>query len=240
MKNLDVELLLMKAWPSLYEEEYEGWILRYSKGYTKRANSVNFISESLWEFDEKIKYCKEFYKKFNEPVVYKLIDGNVEIDKRLEALGLEKREEVSVEECFLDDLILEESSGYVDWDFSEEWFSFFTKENRLKLNDALVLKEILLKNSNNNFYVYEKLENQIVAGAIAVIFGENLCIFNVYVKDAFRKRNYGKKLMCKILVEGKKKNVKRAYLQVLQSNEIGKKLYGKIGFVHKYSSWYRY
>lgn len=240
MKNFDIELLLMKAWPSLYEEEYEGWILRYSKGYTKRSNSVNFISESLLSFEEKIKYCKEFYKKFNEPVVYKLIDGNVEIDKRLEALGLEKREEVSVEECFLDDLILEESSGYVDWDFSEEWFSFFTKENRLKLNDALVLKEILLKNSNNSFYVYEKEENQIVAGAVTVVLGENLFIFNVYVKDGFRKRNYGKKIMYKILEEGKKKNVKRAYLQVLESNKIGKKLYEKIGFVHKYSSWYRY
>ncbi|MBN2838233.1 MAG: GNAT family N-acetyltransferase [Fusobacteriaceae bacterium] len=240
MKNLDIELLLMKAWPSLYEEEYDGWILRYSKGYTKRANSVNFISESLLRFEEKVNYCNEFYKGFNKSVVYKLIDDNMEIDRKLEELGLEKREEVSVEECLLDNLIIKESNGYVVWGFSEEWVTFFTKENKLSFQETLILKEILLKNDNNCFYVYEKEENQIVAVAMAVIFGENLCIFNVYVKDGFRKRNYGKKIVYKILEEGKKKNVKRAYLQVLESNKIAKKLYGKIGFVHKYSSWYRY
>ena len=47
-RNLIVmyEEIAMNAFPALLSEIYDGWILRYSDGYTYRGNSVNPIYKS--------------------------------------------------------------------------------------------------------------------------------------------------------------------------------------------------
>jgi hypothetical protein len=39
--DFTIEELSMNAWPSIQTVLLDGWILRMSNGYTKRANSVN-------------------------------------------------------------------------------------------------------------------------------------------------------------------------------------------------------
>jgi len=38
-----VEERSLNAWPSLHQMLYDGWVLRFSNGYTRRANSVSPI-----------------------------------------------------------------------------------------------------------------------------------------------------------------------------------------------------
>ena len=38
---LQIEELSINAFPAILTELYDGWILRYSNGYTYRGNSVN-------------------------------------------------------------------------------------------------------------------------------------------------------------------------------------------------------
>jgi hypothetical protein len=69
---LHIEELSMNAHPALKTALYDGWVLRFSNGYTKRANSVNPIYPSALPFEEKIEHCENAYHRQNLPVVFKL------------------------------------------------------------------------------------------------------------------------------------------------------------------------
>ena len=242
MDNLDIEIMLMRAWPSIEELTFDGWIIRSSGGYTKRANCVNPLYESYFDLEEKIEYCQKFYSEKKLPTIYKLMDSPIgnKVDIFLEEKGLKKEEIVSVQEIHIEDLNFEVNSIEVIWEFDMLWFDFFTEENKMDAKEKELLKEILLKNEENNFYVYKKYGEKIVAGALGVIEDENVCLFNLFVKEQYRGNGYGREVVEGVLTEARKINVKRAYLQVLANNDKAVKLYEKMGFVHKYSSWYRY
>lgn len=50
-----IEELSINAWPSMQTMVYDGWQLRFGRGYTKRANSISPFYESKIGFKEKIK-----------------------------------------------------------------------------------------------------------------------------------------------------------------------------------------
>ena len=62
----------LNAWPSHQQVLYDGWLLRFADGYTKRANSVNPVYKSPLGIDEKIEACEGFYRKMGLPPVFRL------------------------------------------------------------------------------------------------------------------------------------------------------------------------
>lgn len=241
MDTIQIESMLMRTWPSLEETTYDGWILRYSNGYTKRSNCINPIYESYFDIKEKFTFCEKTYEIKKLPVIYKIIDFKVglEIDNLLEDRGFEKFDETAVYEVEIENLDFDLDDLNVTWEFNEKWFEFYSSENSLDKIEKSVLKSILLKNEKNEFYIYKQIEDEIVAGVLGVIEDDNLSIFNVYVKEKYRQKGYGKEVVEGALIEGRKRNVKRAYLQVKMDNDKAIKLYKKMGFVEKYRAWYR-
>jgi hypothetical protein len=67
-----LEELSLNAWSTLQTKLYDGWILRFANGYTKRSNSINPIYHSTLQLQEKIEICENEYKKQNLPVVFNL------------------------------------------------------------------------------------------------------------------------------------------------------------------------
>jgi hypothetical protein len=61
MKNkiLRFEELSINAFPAILTELYDGWVLRYSNGYTYRGNSINPLYSSAIDLKDKIKYCED-------------------------------------------------------------------------------------------------------------------------------------------------------------------------------------
>ncbi len=41
-----LEELAFRGWPALESRDLDGWRLRFSNGYTKRANSINGLEEN--------------------------------------------------------------------------------------------------------------------------------------------------------------------------------------------------
>lgn len=78
-----LEELAMNAFPALSTELYDGWVLRYSNGYTYRGNSINPLYNSSYDFSKKIKYCERKYAESKIPCVFKI---NEYTEKGLDSL----------------------------------------------------------------------------------------------------------------------------------------------------------
>ena len=58
-----IEELSMNALPGIQMNVYDGWILRFADGYTKRANSINPIYFSNEDLNNKIENAEQMYRK---------------------------------------------------------------------------------------------------------------------------------------------------------------------------------
>ena len=58
-----IEEVSLNSWPALQSIIYDGWILRFSRGYTKRANSVNPIYPSTIDLPQKVARCERIYSE---------------------------------------------------------------------------------------------------------------------------------------------------------------------------------
>jgi hypothetical protein len=71
-----IEEVSINAWPSLQTNIYDRWIIRFAKGYTKRANSINPLYHLGVEVDKKIDYCEMLLNGTMNNNYFKLIDNN--------------------------------------------------------------------------------------------------------------------------------------------------------------------
>ena len=79
---LRYEELALNAFPAILTELYDGWVLRYSNGYTFRGNSINPLYKSNINLDEKISYCESKFASKKLPCVFKMteaVDGELDI-----------------------------------------------------------------------------------------------------------------------------------------------------------------
>ena len=72
---------------ALNSMEYDGWVLRFSNGYTGRANSVSVLRPSAKNAAEKVAYCEECYAKQGLPALFKLTDCDAELQDYLTKKG---------------------------------------------------------------------------------------------------------------------------------------------------------
>ena len=67
-----LEQAAFSAWPALEEQDHAGWRLRFSNGYTKRANSANAIATANNLTQSQIDHVKAFYRTRSVQTVFRL------------------------------------------------------------------------------------------------------------------------------------------------------------------------
>src|SRR5689334_5442082 len=80
-----VEETCLNAWPALREALLDGWLLRFSEGLTRRANSAN-PSYPVVRTD--LGGCEALYQRHGLPTIFRvlsLLDSSV--DRELAAAG---------------------------------------------------------------------------------------------------------------------------------------------------------
>src|SRR5689334_9139246 len=73
---IQYESAAAEAMPALTTRFYDGWLLRFTNGYTRRGNSIYPLYTSSLELDEKIKYCESLYLRQHLPVIFKLTEAS--------------------------------------------------------------------------------------------------------------------------------------------------------------------
>ncbi len=119
----------LNAWLSLQQILYDGWILRFANGHTKRANSVNPVYRGAENVQGKIKRCREVYSSKNLTTIFRItpLAHPENLDKILEASGFEKKDVSFVQVKDLEVFQPQPTSTIRFWtEFSQEWLENFT------------------------------------------------------------------------------------------------------------------
>lgn len=86
---MDFDLLVHEAWPAYEQQTYDGWILRYAGGVTKRANSVLALGRPA-DLGGAIEAAEAFYAEKGQRSVFSVGMGAMPgLDDELSARGYE-------------------------------------------------------------------------------------------------------------------------------------------------------
>lgn len=237
-----IEEISMNCWPSLQTVLYDGWVIRFAEGFTKRSNSVNPIYASNLDIDAKIERCQRLYRERGLPVCYKITDiaQPAGLDVILAGKGYARENEISVQLADLDDRGFggDENAHIAEGGYNG-WIEKYARMNELdpykkpilrKILDRIILPKCLLT------YSYNKKP----AGCgLGVVDGNFLGLFDIVIDKEYRNHGLGQKMMENIMAWGRGQGAQRAYLQVLTDNAPAVRLYEKLGFKEEYRYWYR-
>lgn len=238
---LRIEEASLNAWTPFQQLLYDGWILRFAEGYTRRANSVNPIFESSIDLDKKISFCEKLFSSKNLQPVFRL--NSFSETKKLEELLIRRNyqflHQTSVQAIELENLKLTLSPKIREAENLDEWISVFEELSELTTNLNSIHKK-LIENIPlaKNLMILED-SGTIVSCGLGVLEDDFIGIFDVVTHPIFRKRGFGRIVVESLMNWGKENSARVSYLQVMNDNKLALSLYKKIGFKEIYNYWYR-
>ena len=236
-----IEALSFKALPALETRHYDGWLLRYADGYTKRANSVNPVYSSTEEVNSKIELCESFYTDKNCPTIFKLTDKVFpsDLDTILAQRGYRKEAETYVYTLSLIGQGNPASNVQIDTQLRKTWVHRFAQLNRISEENVDTLHQMLSKIQTPCGYVEQRVDGDVVGVALGVVDDDWMGVFDVVIHPDFRGRGFGRTIMEALLNWGVGQGASKGYLQVQADNTVATTLYRALGFHHQYAYWYR-
>ncbi len=243
MLSMRIEQASLNAWPGLQQVLYDGWMLRFAGGYTKRANSVNPLFPSSLGLDEKIRFCEGRYAERGLPPIFRLTSfaAPAELDPALADRDYRRVAPTSVMHRDLEPLagppagsvkLGEESAG--------DWLALFCQFSGSTLNEHQTHRQILESILGQTLFASLSDSGRAVACGLAVLEGDCVGLFDLVTDPACRNRGYGTELVSGLLAWARQHGARHAYLQVVEANAPARHLYAdKLGFRPLYRYWYR-
>ncbi len=239
--QLRIEERAMNAWPALQTQVYEGCILRFANGYTKRANSANPLYLRTAQYAPLVDYCEAAYRRAGLPVVFKMLDAPryAELDRLLASRGYERGDETLV---MLLDLEAHRAprdpAAIVEPSFSEEWLQLFLRINDVGAN-AAAAQAMLANLLNETIAIRLRSGGRDIACGYGAMEGDHVGLFDIVVEAPQRGKGFGRALVQSLLAAARERGARTAYLQVMLSNPAALRLYAGLGFEESYRYWYR-
>ena len=230
------------AWPALQTVQYDGWILRFANGVTKRSNSVNLLYPSTLDADQKIGFCEKLYALKHIPPCFKItsIADPEDIDQRLGSRGYILHSTISFQTISLAGISSEPLRDiHVDTDLNPRWIDNFIRMNAFDRNRKSTYIGIMEQLFLPKCLISLSSERKIIGVGLGVVEGNFFGLFDIVVDRAFRNTGLGYHIVGNLLRWGKKNGADTAYLQVLTDNIPALRLYEKMGFREIYRYWYR-
>lgn len=239
---LQLEELAINAFPAILTELYDGWILRYSKGYTYRGNSINPLYSSTIDLKDKIKYCESKYFGNGLPCVYKMTE-NVDraLDISLENQGYTIEKSADIMNFKIDkDVKLQVEEVKISMDMTNEWLEGFLDLNGTTKESIKSIAITILSNIKNPVFCASINEGGLmIACGLGVLENGKIGLYDIHVMEQYRRKGLGTKICKAIINEGIKNDANSAYLQVASLNKKAIQLYSSLGFEKVYTYWYR-
>jgi len=237
-----IEEMSLNALPALETMIYDGWVLRFSRGYARRANSIYPLYQSKENINEKISKCEELYKSKGLDVIYKITKAAFpsNLDLLLEEYGYIIDAPTSVQGMNLDNVEeIKNESIICSSTINDEWFHSFCRMDNVSGEKRDVLYNTLENIIPKKFFVSLQRDEKIIGCGLGVLENDFIGLYNIVIDKEYRNKGYGREIVLSLLKLGKENGAKKAYLQVMENNPPALKLYSNVGFKEEYKYWYR-
>lgn len=236
-----IEGVCAAAWPPIEQWTYDGWVLRFARGYSRRCNSVNPVERGTQVLATKIEACEAAYAARHLPITFRLPSTAAEteeLDEVLLARGYFSADKTSVRVRSLD-ATLPDPAAEIDIvpGITQEWLAHTHGWSKFSTEQSAAFAEIVARISDQAAFALAWSGDTPVAAGIGVLQRDLVCLEAIVTAPEARRRGFGRALTLGLMRWGREQGAKTAYLQVVKSNTPALRLYNDLGFNHEI---YRY
>lgn len=230
------------GWPALQTMQYDGWLLRFAEGVTKRSNSVTMLYPSRIPFKEKIAFCETVYHQRGIVPCFKIVgeSGTSVIDNILEDQGYSIPATISFQMVTIAHTPpAPKQDVRIETRINEAWIDHFIRMNRFEMSRKPVYLAIMKQMLTPKCLVSVVANEQTIGVGLGVLEADCIGLFDLVVDPDHRNKGIGADIVKAILHWGHAMGAKQGYLQVLTDNTQAISVYRKLGFTEIYQYWYR-
>lgn len=244
-----VDTVASNTWPAESSISIDNWLLRASRGVTKRANSVLAIGEypndSNW-----LAKIEQSYQKLGLPAIFHISDASPEgLDELLQTKGYAKDTPCLmmtatsrlVSDNASNKMMRKKSSIQMEWAEAAdaEWLDAFLMLEQFPEERRGFYSGLFERMPSPKGFLKLKLNDQIIALGTAIVEDEWAGFVNVVIHEGHRGKGLGYVLMHALTEWSLEHGATKQYLQVITSNIPAVTLYEKLGYQARYGYHYR-
>ena len=240
-QNLDevrqLEALAFRGWPALENLDVAGWRLRFSGGYTKRANSINAL-EAHPSTD--IETVEAPYRERGQSPAWRLTPlAPPAIADLLAARGYRAIERSLLQVCPLHDRFQADPAVVISPGPSPAWIEAFAAHSPVRPEHRETMQRMLHKIAQPAGFAFVEREGRPMAMAIGAVEGDHMGLFDVLVMPEARRQGLARRVTESLYAWAWRHGARFAYLQVVATNAAAMPLYEAQGFrtVYAYEYW---
>ena len=254
-----IEEAALRAWPAHADTDFDGWRLRFSDGYTRRANSVTPLGTSYLAIEDKIATCERLYAERGLPAIFRLTPfAPPELDERLATRGYRLGDRVEVRARSLLDVVPtrpRRARGALRTDAParlgphtrprarahtiESWLDIFGRLSGAPVANRPAHRAVLNAVPGVRRLLALWVNGDPVACGMCVFNEGMLGLFDLVTAVEQRRLGYGSKILRQALRWGASAGATEAYLQVLVGNTPAQRIYDREAFEVVYHYHYR-
>jgi ribosomal protein S18 acetylase RimI-like enzyme len=247
-----LEEISLSAWPALQTVFVDGWVVRFSNGFGRRANSVNPLFYSMRSFEQNLAECEALYAHRNQRVVFKISPAvqppglddllaqrgyALEAPTSVQTLPFETQAQVPAAEVSTGPGASAIWSGAES--LTDEWLNAVVSLTAVPERHQATLRQMLAGLVPPACFASLSAGGQVAACGLGVLHGGWLGLFDIVTHPQQRSQGYAQRLIRQLLAWGQTRGAQGAYLQVMLNNPPALALYQRLGFKEAYRYWYR-
>ena len=242
MRPRELEELALATWPALQQWLYDGWVVRFAAGHTRRANSVNPLYPARHDPLAKIVQCEQWYAARDLPTVFRLNrhTAPAHLDRLLDDRGYRLVDPSLTLHRRLDSWLMPgRRVGSLHSETLLDWLAHYCQLSGKALDQQQTHATILQALPAPRIFATLWDDDRAVACAVGVVYAQALSIVDVVTAPRQRRHGYATALLSHIFGWAQQMGATDAALQVQGDNVAARALYARRGFQEIYRYWYR-
>ncbi len=235
-----LEELAFAGWPALESRDRAGWRLRFSGGYTKRANSINGLDSNAQTDSETVATLEAAYGERGLPPVWRLTPlAPQPIGDLLAARHYRTIERSLVQVCELPRDAVAHPEVRIHARPTDAWIDTFSTCSPVRPEHRDTMKAMLAAIAAPAGFAIVEERGEAMAMALGAVNGDHMGLFDVLVMPHARRRGLARKVTESLYAWARGHGARFAYLQVVATNAAAMPLYAAQGFRTVYEYEYR-